>query len=366
MPLLSIRHRLRTVASLGLVLAACTTGGEQGVLVGLTSGRTLWIAWPNDSARVVTEKPHLLVPREDGMWWAGVVTRCTISEGSGWVEDTIFVESEAAVFTTRAGEEARVTLEGRDCDATEQEVFERRTRARKDTVDQERLYPETFYCSVDSRRITFASPTVLSVERRSSSTEFCNPAKYSTWGSNVVTEFGSQNRIALRPLLSKEASARLEQLFANSDFPDENPGGRFDSTWAIRRQQGAWVAQRWVDGSIAARGGYETEDGEPLPHTLTGDSPLPVEWAELVRQLSNARDAAASPSGKHMLIQQADWLLILRVDGRELGPVMLSIHTGYEGELAMVRWATPDETRRWNAMLPALQTPRVTVVPPQP
>ena len=27
----------------------------------------------------------------------------------------------------------------------------------------------------------------------------------------------------------------------------------------------------------------------------------------------------------------------------------------------MVRWASPDETRRWNEMLPALQPPRVQV-----
>lgn len=366
---MSLPRPLRAFLCLGWILSAgCSPGraAEQGVLLGFTSGRTLWIAWPNDSARLVTEKPHLLVPREDGWWWAGVVTRCTISEGSGWVEDTIFVESEAAVFTTRAGEEARVTLNGTDCDAAEQEVFERRTRARKHTVDQEPLYRETFYCSVDSRHITFASPTVLSVEKRNSSTEFCNPAKYSTWGDNVVTEFGSRRRIALRPLLPRDASARLEHAFADPDAPDENPGGRVDSTWAIRRQESAWVAQLWVDGSIAARGGYETEDGEPLPHSFTGASPLPVEWAEIVRQFPNARDAVASPSGKHIVMQRADSLLVLRAKGRELGPVMLQIHTGYEGELAMVRWATPDETRRWNATLPGLDTPTVRVVPREP
>jgi hypothetical protein len=31
----------------------------------------------------------------------------------------------------------------------------------------------------------------------------------------------------------------------------------------------------------------------------------------------------------------------------------------------MVRWAAPDETRRWNEMLPALQPPSVQVVSPQ-
>src|SRR5687767_9738190 len=69
--------------ALVMLFGACGRGSRvhQGALVGLSSGRTLWIAWPNDSARIVTEKPHLLVPRDDGMWWAGVVTRCVVEEG---------------------------------------------------------------------------------------------------------------------------------------------------------------------------------------------------------------------------------------------------------------------------------------------
>lgn len=361
---------LRTLLCLGWILAAsCASGAEDGVLLGLTSGRTLWIAWPNDAARLVTEKPHLVVPRNDGMWWAGVVARCTVGEGGfGWVEDTIFVDRVDAVFVTRAGGEARVTLDGTTCDAAEQEVLELRTRRRGDTprdsatLEEGRLTPETLYCNIYSRRITFASPTVLSVEGRNSGTEFCSPAKYSTSGANRVTEFTSPTRVAVRPLLSKEASARLEQLLADPDDPVESPGGRVDSTWTIRRQQGAWVAQMWIDGPIAARGGYETEDGEPLPQSFTGDAPLPLPWSEVVRQLPNARDAIASPSGNHLVVHRADSLLIVRMNGGELGRVMLRVHIGYDDELAMVRWATPDETRRWNAELPALEPPKVRVV----
>lgn len=122
----------------------------------------------------------------------------------------------------------------------------------------------------------------------------------------------------------------------------------------------------WIDGPIVARGGYESEEGEPLPPSFTGDSPLPMDWAELVRQLPNTGDAVASPSGRRVLVQRADSLLLLRVNGREVGPVMLGIHVGYDVGLAMVRWATPDETRRWNASLPGLEIPTIRVLPEQP
>jgi len=356
-----------------IAAAACTpaTGAHQGALVGLTSGRTLWIAWPNDSARVVTEKPHLIVPRADGMWWAGVVSRCVIEEGGGgWVEDTIFIGRTDRVFVTRAGEDARVELDGATCDEVERKVLDLRTRARKPAPrdstmpDEEPLNPETFYCSIYSRRITFASPTVLSIEGRDIGTEFCSPAKYSTSGNNIVREFTSPTRIPLRPLLSKEVSARLEQYFTESDgtgFPAENPGGRVDSTWAMARQQGAWVTQMWIDGSIAARGGYETEEGEPLPHSFTGDTPLPIAWTELVRQVPNAGDAVASPTGDYILVRKADSLMLFRPTNKQLGSPLLRVHIGYEGSFAMVRWATPRETRRWNATLPTLEPPTVRV-----
>ena len=363
---------------LSIVSLACTPAarGPQGVLVGLTSGRTLWIAWPNGTPRLVTEKQPLLVPREDGMWWVGVVARCVVeSGGGGWVEDTIFMRRTDRVFVTRAGEEARVELDGNTCGEVEEEVLELRTKARKPAPrdstmpEEEPLNPETFYCVIDSRRITYASPALLSIEARTYDTEFCNPARYSTSGRNIVREFASQTRVPLRPLLSKEVSAKWEEVFAESDgsgFPAESPGGLLDSSWAIRRQRGAWAAYVWMEGSIASRGGQEPEEGDVLPHSFTGDAPLPISWDELVRQVPNSSDAVASPSGDYILVQKADSLLLFRPRNGQLGPPSLSVHVGYGDDLTMVRWATPRETRRWSAELPALEPPKVRVVSPPP
>lgn len=130
----------------------------------------------------------------------------------------------------------------------------------------------------------------------------------------------------------------------------------------MRRQLGLWAAHLWIDGPIAARGGHETEEGEPLPHSFTGDTPLPIAWAELVRQVPESGDAFASPAGEYILVHKRDSLLLFRQTNGQLGALLLSVHVGYESEIAMVRWATPKETRRWNAELPTLAPPTIRVV----
>jgi hypothetical protein len=343
------------------IAAACASSQEPtGVLVGLTSGRTLWIAWANDTAALLTEKPYLVVPRDDGMWSAGIVTRCTIGRGGGpLVKDTIFLERTDSAFVTRPGEEPRVRPDGNPCYEAEREVSDLRLRERRerpaDFSDADFLMlinSRMFYCGIDSLVITFASPTALSLERRTVGSRYCTPARYSTSGENIVREFASAKRVALRPLLSTEAGARLAQRSTDTlgcGFP---AGGRVDSMWSIRRQQGAWVARSWIDGPAVCSGGEKKEEGEPLPHSFTGDAPLPIAWPELVRQMPNAIDAAASPSGEFMLVHRGDTVTLFRPTAGQLGSPLLRVPVGRH-ELGMIRWATPDETRRWNATLTA-------------
>lgn len=360
--------RFLTLLCVPLFIAAAGNSSQEpkGVLVGLTSGRTLWIAWPNDTVALMTEKPYLIVPRDDGMWSAGIVTRCTIGRGgNGSVKDTIFLERKDSAVVTRPGQQPRARPDGNPCGEAEHEVYELRRRDRKqrpaDFTDADFLMlinSRSFYCGIDSLVITFASPTALSIERRTVATSWCSPAGYSTAGEHIVREFASANRLALRPLLSTQAAARLGQRFTDTldcRFPT---GGRVDSAWSIRRQQGAWVPSIWIDGPVACSGDQK-KASEPLPHSFTGDAPLPIAWAEVVRQLPNAVDAVASPAGELMLVQRADTLMLFRPIGGKLGPPLLRAPVGRH-KLAMIRWATPDETRRWNATL-APPLPRIEV-----
>ena len=47
------------------------------------------------------------------------------------------------------------------------------------------------------------------------------------------------------------------------------------------------MARLWIEGPIVCRGGQDTEGGEAIPPSFTGEAPLPIPWGELVRQLPN-------------------------------------------------------------------------------
>lgn len=241
-------------------------------------------------------------------------------------------------------------------------------RADPDAQPVDSLYIENLFCQRDTRQITYVSSAVLSVAERIASTEFCNPAKYYTSGRNVVTRFSSNERIPLRPLLSRERMVELERIFSEGEgcaYSSEDPGATVDSTWAIGRWEGAWVVRTWAEGPVVCRGGQENEGpGDTLPRSFTGDAPLPLPWSELRKLGINTIDAASSPSGEYLVVQKSDSLLLMRWDGTQLSAPLLRVHIGYYEGFAMIRWATPDETRRWIDTLPRLQPPRVLVMAP--
>jgi hypothetical protein len=273
---------------------------------------------------------------------------------------------------TRAGEDARVTVDGTTCQAAARELLAMAPRKHSDAAvdvaaSDDSLHFENLFCQRDTRHITFVSSTVLSVAERSASTEFCSPGRYFTSGRNVVTRFASSERIPLRPLLGRERIVELERIFSDSEgcaFPSEDPGATVDSTWAIGRWEGAWVVRTWAEGPVVCRGGQENEGpGDSLPRSFTGDAPLPLPWSEVRKLGINTLDAAASPSGDIVVVQKSDSILVMRWDGKQLSAPLLRVHVGYYEGVVMIRWATPDETRRWTDTLPTLRPPRVLVVP---
>ena len=360
------------------------TSDEVGLLVGLSSGKTLWIAPQGAAMRLVATKANLLVPRADGFWWVGTARRCRVeASGGDWVEVTDFVGSEEALFVTRAGQPARVTLGGGPCDEAEQETLRRRAaraRAAADSAaggdpalrdslvaDATERQPDGLACSVERRTVTFVSPSAIAVEERNSATEYCSPAKYYTSGENTVIRFASNERLPLRSLLSASQRAAVEKEFAESGgcgFEDELTVDRVDSSWAVRRAEGAWVTSFWVNGPIVCRGGLDLELAVPLPASFTGDAPLPVAWAELRRQVPNARDAAGSPAGAHLAVLVADTLSVVRVRRGSIGEPVVKIPVEWTDEFVMLRWTSATEVAQWNRTIPALPEPVVLVEAP--
>lgn len=239
-------HRLAFVAGF-VTLASCESRApaeRAGLLVGLSSGTTLWIAPVGDSVHLLWRKSPLLVPRDDGFWWVGTAERCSVTESSadGDVTQTQkLLQRRQATYAARAGTDAVVALDGISCREAVRDVPGADTSGASSPGTE---------CSLDMREITFVSAFALSVEKRYTVTEHCDPAKYYTSGSNHVTAIDRESQVRLRPLLADSAwqflvaqLAREEGCGVGARLVDEE----FEAAWSVRHQAGAWRATFWAD-----------------------------------------------------------------------------------------------------------------------
>ena len=387
-----MRHRSLALCLTTIAALSCASGGstraedsaavrsDGGVLVGLVSGEdevvltTLLVGWRDGTPRLLGRAAPLMVPRADGWWRVGVETGCIVDEGgSDYVEAQPFVFLEQATWTARAGDTARVQPVGGPCREAEREmlrqqdsVFAARNatdttgRYAPDTTDEgrhrraERLLPGAdnvdLYCGVETERPTFVSAQAIAVEMRSRSTEFCNPAKYYTSGGNAAWRFGTREQLPLVAALGQRMRDSLVAAYAASDdCAFDETGETVDSSWTVRRQRGAWRAFVWLDGPIVCRGGSEGEDGTPVLPAWSGDTPLPMPWDSIAKQLGGYPDQiAASPSGRWMVVTGGDTLEVRAVHAGTIGrPVLrVPVARGWT-RMVMLRWASDAEVERW-------------------
>src|SRR4029079_14851654 len=69
-------------------------------------------------------------------------------------------------------------------------------------------------CATMTRQVTFISQSLLSVAERGRLPEFCSPAKYYKWGTNVGRDFGTGERITLRSVVPEAEWANVAEKFA--------------------------------------------------------------------------------------------------------------------------------------------------------
>jgi hypothetical protein len=318
-----------------------------GVLVGLSSQRTLWIVSDHATGRVVADRSPLLVPRDSGFWWVGIAERCTVDTYDGGVniDSGTFIGRHQATYATPVGRPAVVSLTGRSCDEA----------ARQPGADGGE-------CLSDTRHITFVSGSVLSAEERYTLSEQCSPAKYYTNGANRVTPLADSTRVPLAPLVPRETWAAAISRLADNEgcgVSEDVFVEQADSAWVARRQKGAWVASVWFDGPIICRGGRDLELGIPLPDSLTGGTNHPVPWASLQQQIPGVRDAAFSPNGDYVVSLVHDTLALARMRNGRIGATLLRVPVSVDDAFVMLRWASETEIAEWNRILPAIPSPVV-------
>jgi hypothetical protein len=300
---------------------------------------------------------------------------------TGWDGESEFVNREERPFAVRSGDTAHVELDGEDCRDAELRVKRRQVMLDSSLSDAERValvadvvagtepIPDA-YCSLDTRSISFVSSEILSLEARQSSTEFCNPGRYATWGWNMVRRLERDERVSLRGLVKPEQWETVRARFAVSDssnpciYDEDRTDTALDSSWAIARSQGSWTATFWMDGPVVCRGGMDEAVLDVLPDSLTDTPPLALAWEEILSQEPRAVDAVSSPSGRYLLIH-ADSLVIAPIVRSRLGARVLSVPMTYEERFNMVRWVSRAEAERWSAVIPTLPPPVVVVEPPR-
>lgn len=76
---MGVRRTLFACAALACLIPSpkARAQSEAGLLLGLACGETLWITSTEDGDfQVAARKPGMMVPRDDGYWWTGAVSKC--------------------------------------------------------------------------------------------------------------------------------------------------------------------------------------------------------------------------------------------------------------------------------------------------
>jgi hypothetical protein len=144
---------------------------------------------------------------------------------------------------------------------------------------------------------------------------------------------------------------------AFNDSPEQ-----LDSAWIVHRFEGQWVADLFLEGPNACRGGQELELHLPLPVSFTGEPPLPKAWDSLAATNPGLTDATVSPSRGLIALRFSDKLIVYRLKNGQIAEAIGTIRRLSSGEFVMIRWASPAEAARWTRDLPSLVPPRIRVV----
>src|SRR5689334_20197302 len=84
---------------------------EAGLLLGLSSGRTLLFARNGERFELVAERKPLLVASDSGMYWIGMETRCGVDTSSAeFVAEQEWVAQHQVVYVARPGSTTNVLL----------------------------------------------------------------------------------------------------------------------------------------------------------------------------------------------------------------------------------------------------------------
>lgn len=347
---------------LGIALAAGPVQAQSGVLLGLSNGRTLWIA-PDagGTLRVLQRDGDVVVPRRDGFWRIGFAyadppprARDSAAAAPGWGDmcgdeecrdqDGIMlyaVPIAAPAPPYRLNEEERDVLRSADISL--------------------------------NLELTYVGPRYLSLLRHSEANAG-GMLSYSHTG--VLLDLDTLARSAHRPLtgpwpeadpfgFDSAATERIAGRCRRQYGDAEDVGIVVDDlemmayrTPYIAHERGRWrlLWQYSISSGVARGFAWACDTGvEPAAQVGAHDR-LPLTWETIAREVPGARDAVASPGGD-MIVVMTD--LDVRVFRARAGGLTRPTLTLPEpsARIIMAEWATGGNVARWTAELSGFMQP---------
>jgi hypothetical protein len=390
----------------GLLLASggVTVRAQAGLLLGLSGGRTLWIA-PQGGAVEFMEIPDLIVPRRDGFWRVGVRTYCeweTLDDfnqepGNSGSKKEPGDSANNGAYSTQdvwfAGPvserpEARGFFEDdfRDLIACPKQLKDDDTCATDNygvafvtseyisLVEQEEgmcpgnAHPSAGEAGIVGRLDDHAAARIAysDMEGAGASAAFRDAAD----DAQVEHEVGyPQEAETLGKMRAKypkwDSMTSQEKVAAVGETAEDFCGGDTnEQDWYFERDDGQWIAHSTVDLPHVC-GDYLPFDlpfHAPFPAPFTG----PISLDAIRKQVPDAYDAVWSPK-KEMVVVLAGQIKVDKMTGertsahaslevflphgQDLGKRVATLATGEATGPVMAEWATGPNVARWTAEL---------------
>jgi len=339
---------------------AQSAAGGSGVLVGLDSGKTIWIAPVGGKLKAMAADDYV-IPRKDGFWRIRPDTKgeAVLQPGQAdapsqpnrvllWA-----VPLGAAVPAPASSPPARAEAEPQKNDEAAE------TDADTPQSESENAQPE------QRLSVMFLGPEYMAYETQSGEySDSYSLQKISDVTGKAEPPYGlqvSEARIDVPDEVLKrdqEACAKSGAELADADFLASAA-----QTFGIYRWRHKW-RYAWLFGydSGAARG-YHTlcPISELPPRSMVGADQLLPPWNVIKNAYPDAVDAFSSPARDIVLLVLPDRLIVAPIQDGKPGRSLLRLQSS--GRPVMVQWAVGRYVERWTEQLSPTFKPYVYVAP---
>jgi hypothetical protein len=96
-----------------------------------------------------------------------------------------------------------------------------------------------------------------------------------------------------------------------------------------------------------------------VPQEFTASAPLPIPLEAIKRRFPRVVEVFTSPSGSYLLVREPRTVFLVRLEEGGISDTMLEIPADPENGFVMMRWASTEEAKRWNTVIPTLAQSRL-------